>query len=180
MASILTDARIDSDGFIITHAIVEDYLTYRARVFKDVFVWTANIVPTANTNVIWIRNASQTKELRLQRITVYCNATCELATYYGTGNTAGGTVVLGHNTYLGQPDDQGAACYYQNTNVDAGAGMTKMENLRVGATNEEGIDLDGALTMPYNYEFALECITNIDQVKVNIMGFFDPPAEQAL
>ncbi|MHC4748383.1 MAG: hypothetical protein ACYTFW_00780 [Planctomycetota bacterium] len=171
--------KINRYGHLVAHSLMEKYIAHRAKVYKDVFMWTTNIAtPGADTNIIWIRNDSKTKLLRLDLVQIYSSATAEVETFFGTGNTAGGTLLTGNNTYLGQPKDDGAVCYAQNTNVDAGAGMTNMANIRVGATNEEELDVVGALTIPYNYEYALNVVTgSLANIKVNLMGFFDPPTE---
>ena len=175
-------AVIDKYGHPVVYALTEPYMSYRAKVYKDVFFWTANIAtPGADTNLVWMRNTSPTKLLRLDLIQIYSSATAEIETFTGTGNTAGGSLVAGNNTYVGQPDDQQALFYTQNTNVDAGAGMTNMGNFRIGATNEEELKVVGALTLPYDYEFAINIITAaIANVKLNFMGFFDPPVDVIL
>jgi hypothetical protein len=185
MPSVTYEGRsavINENGHLVVHALMEKYIAYRAKVYRDVFMWTANLAtPGADTNLIWIKNNSPTKLLRLDLIQIYSSATSEVETFVGTGNTAGGTLLAGNNTYLGQPNDQGAVCYSQNTNVDAGAGMTNMANIRVGATNEEELDVVGALTVPHNYEFALNVLTgSLANMKINLMGFFDPPVETVL
>lgn len=169
-------AMVDEYGHLVTHAIVEKYVAYRARVYKDVFMWTCNITsPTTDDNVMWIRNETNTKDLRIHALYAKAPSACDLELWLGVGNTAGGTAIEGRNTYAGQPKDEGADCRYQNTNVDAGAGMEIFSNEQIGVAGELSLDVEGIVTLPYQREFAVNLIGAPANIKINLLGFFDPP-----
>ena len=167
-------ASVDTDNKLRTLATSETRMAYESAIKRTAYIWTASLDLGADKNVMWLRNDSTDDFLSIYSVVMYASAATNVEFYVGSGNTVGGTVVTGINLHVGSGDVAKATCRHTNTNVDAGAGMTLMATAKVGVSGEEQVDFDGALILDYNHELALNVVTDIALITINIIGYFHP------
>ena len=169
-------AKITEENKIIVEAVNEDKIAFESEVNKRSYVWSTSLNLGADKNVLWLRNDSSILNLNVDKIEISLSAASVIEIWVGTGNTVGGTTVTGNNLNRKNSSTLAiATCKHTNTNVDTGTGMTLLSTYSLDATNLDIINLRGALILGYLDEIALNVITDIDLISINLFGYFHKP-----
>ncbi len=167
-------ARITSSGQFKTYSVQESGAAHASEDAGMAFIWSASQNLGADKNVIWLRNNSDSKELRIEYIDLSASAAATVEICVGNGNTLGGTTVTGTNMNLKSSNVSTAFASgtHTNTNVDACSGMTILTTHQLGATRKETANYKGALILGYYDEVAVNVVTDVDLTTVNILGYY--------
>ena len=164
-------AKVDNQHRVWTDAVIRKCITEASMERGEAYIWTATADWGADKNALWIRNDSQNRMLHIERVVACPAAAAVIEIWVGTGNTVGGTAVVGaclNRANLNTPD---VTARHTNTNVDAGSGMTLLATYHCPATTVHDIPLDGALMLGYYDEIAINIVTDVGSTTFNIHGW---------
>jgi hypothetical protein len=165
-------AQVTDHNMLRVYSMVETEMSHMSEVHGDAFIWSAGANWGADKNAIWLRNDNADKNLIIEGIFLGAVATAVISIYVGNGSTSGGTTVTGTNLNRGSGKIAEATCKHTNTNLDTPTDMTLVGSMYAPAGNRLAIDFKGALVLGYYDEVAVNIVTDIDMLYVNIMGYY--------
>jgi len=165
-------AKVDESGKLRTYAVTEREISHESEDHGRAYIWAASADWGADKNAIWLRNDSTSLRLQIEELVVTAPTACVVENFIGTGNTVGGTEVVGTNLNRNSGSTANATCRHTNTNVDAGAGMTLLSHGLVAANTIQKFEVYGALILGYNDEVAINLVTDVGTAYLYIVGYY--------
>lgn len=165
-------AKITSDGLLRTYTVSEREIAHESEENGQAYIWAASADWGADKNAIWLRNDDTNKILQIEELVITVPTAAVVESYVGTGNTVGGTEVIGVNLNRTAGKLASGTCRHTNTNVDAGAGMTLLAHGLVAANTIQKFEVYGALALGYLDEVAINIVTDVATSYVYIVGYY--------